>query len=502
MHTDMPTQRLELLIDNKPVSTNSYFEVRDPGKRPCLVAMVADGTALHADQAVRAAHRAYLSWRDVPVRQRMEQVLEAAAAMESAGPDLAEILVREQGMLLSDTRRDVANGVETLREIAAIAEDFLEPERHEDGESLIQIRKAPRGVVAAIVPWNAPMGLTMAKVAPALVSGNTIVVKPSPFAPLAVSRALEIVARFFPDGVVNVVHGDGEIGPALTRHPLVRKISFTGGIGTGKAVMAAAAESVKNIGLELGGNDPAIVLDDAVPEEVVPHLIKRIFVRSGQVCYAVKRIYVPQAMYESFFDTLCDAVDRLQVGYGLDPRSTLAPVNNLNQYRHIQSLIDGARRDGAHVLELGGKLAPERWTEGYYLRPAVIGNVAPDAPVVVGEQFGPVIPVVPYRSEDEALRMANGTEHGLGSSIWTRDVDRGMAMAGRIEAGLTFINSHARTRLGDRHIPFGGVKQSGIGRVRTCIGLAEYVEYHTVSLDKRAIGTTQEKENRHARPSR
>ncbi len=498
MQTHPTTARLELLVDNKAVSTNHYFELRDPGKRSSLVAMVANGTAFHADQAVRAAHKAYLAWRDVPVARRIELILDAAQAMEAEASGLAETLVREQGMLLADTRRDVSNGVETLREIAAIAEDFLKPEQHEDHESLIQIHKAPRGVVAAIVPWNAPMGLTMAKVAPALVSGNTIVVKPSPFAPLAVSRALELIARFLPDGVVNVVHGDGEIGPALTRHPLVRKISFTGGIETGKAVMAAAAESVKNVGLELGGNDPAIVLDDAAPEEIVPHLIKRIFVRSGQVCYAVKRIYVPQSMYESFFDTLCEAVDRLQVGYGLDPRSTLSPVNNHNQFRHIRGLIEGARRDGAHVLELGGRLAPETWEEGYYLRPAVIGKVAPDAPVVVGEQFGPIIPVVPYRSEDEALRMANGTEHGLGSSIWTRDADRGQALARRIEAGLTFINSHARTRLGDRHIPFGGVKQSGIGRVRTRIGLAEYIEYHTVSLDKRTLGANHKKEDHHA----
>src|SRR5690606_30667358 len=219
--------------DNKSVPTDSYLEVRDPGRRSTIVALVAQGTARHADQAVQAAHRAFLSWRDVPVRQRMEQVLQAAQAMESVGAELAETLVREQGMLLSDTRRDVANGVETLREIAAVAEDFLKPEQHEDDESLIQIHKAPRGVVAAIVPWNAPMGLTMGNVAPALVSGNTIVVKPSPFAPLAVSRALEIIAGFFPPGVVNVLHGDGEVGPALTRHPKVRKISFTGGIDTG-----------------------------------------------------------------------------------------------------------------------------------------------------------------------------------------------------------------------------------------------------------------------------
>jgi len=397
-------------------------------------------------------------------------------------------------MLLQDTRRDVSNGVTTLREIAALAEDFLRADEYEDDESLIQVRKAPRGVVAAIVPWNAPMGLTMGKVAPALAAGNTLVVKPSPFAPLAVSRALQVIAGFFPDGAINVVHGDGDIGPALTHHPLVRKISFTGGIETGKAVMAAAAQSVKNIGLELGGNDPAIVLDDARPEQVVPHLVKRIFTRSGQVCYAVKRIYVPKAMYGDFFDALCASVDRLQVGYGLDPRATLAPVNNRNQFRFIQDLVQRTKQSGAQVRELGQKLDPDSWDQGYYLLPAVVGNVSPDEQVVVGEQFGPIIPVVPYDTEEEALRMANGTEHGLGSSIWTGDVDRGLALAGRIEAGLTFINSHARTRLGDRHIPFGGVKQSGIGRVRTHIGLAEYIEYQTISLDKKTIAAVQKKE--------
>lgn len=481
--------KLDLFINRQYVSTDDYFEVRDPGNFAEVVATVAIGNAKHVGDAVVAAHNAFQLWRNVGVHERIERIMAAAAALEPMSAELATTLVKEQGMLLRDTKRDVANGITTLKETAALAEAFLKSEEFEDEESLIRVQKVPRGVVAAIVPWNAPMGLTMAKVAPALVSGNTVVVKPSSFAPLAVSRALQAMADFFPAGAINIVHGDGEVGPALTQHPLVRKVSFTGGIATGKAVMAAAAGSVKNIGLELGGNDPAIILDDAVPAEVVPHLVRRIFPRSGQVCYAVKRVYVPAAMYDKFFDTLCDAVSQLQVGYGLDPRSTLAPVNNLNQFRYITGLIERTRQSGAEVCELGHKVNPGSWENGYYLQPAVVRNVAPTAEVVVGEQFGPIIPLVPYHSEEEALQMANGTEYGLGSSIWTRDVDRGYQLAGRIEAGLTFINSHARTSLGDRHIPFGGVKQSGIGRVRTHIGLAEYIEYHAISLHKTNIST-------------
>jgi aldehyde dehydrogenase len=487
--------KLDLFLNRRPVGTETYFEVRDPGNFSDVVGMVASATPKNVDEAVVSAHQAYRSWKNIGVEERVAQVQAAAAALEGMSDALARLLVREQGMLLRDTQRDVSNGIKTLKETASMAQAFLQHEEFEDEEALVRVQKVPRGVVAAIIPWNAPMGLTMSKVGPALVSGNTIVVKPSPFAPLAISLALQAMADHFPPGAINILHGDGEVGPALTRHPLVRKVSFTGGINTGKAVMAAAADTVKNIGLELGGNDPAIILDDAVPDEVVPHLLRGIFPRSGQVCYAVKRVYVPQALYAKFAGTLCEAVNQLQVGYGLDPRSTLAPVNNQNQFRFIRGLIERTRQGGADVHELGRKVDPDSWEKGYYLLPSVVTNIAPDAELVVGEQFGPIIPLIPYASEEEVLRMANGTEHGLGSSVWTRDFERGLRMAEQIEAGLTFVNSHARTSLGDRHMPFGGVKQSGIGRVRTSVGLAEYIEYHAISLNKKNIRNKENEAN-------
>ena len=483
--------KIDLVVNLQTKPVDHYFEVRDPGNFSEVVALVATATAKDVDAAVQGAHQAQLSWRDVPVQERNRLLLKAADALEAIAGDLAVTLVREQGMLLADTKRDAANGYQSLRETVLISEDFLKAETVEDGEALIRVEKAPIGVIAAIIPWNAPMGLAMSKVGPALACGNALVIKPSPFAPVALTQALQTVAGFFPPGVLNIINGDGESGPALTRHPLVRKVSFTGSIATGRAVMAAAAESVKNIGLELGGNDPAIILDDADPAEVVPELIKRIFPRSGQVCYAVKRIYVPRALHDKFLTTLCDAIDKLQVGYGLDPRSTLAPVNNRNQFNFVKGLLERTKASGATVRELGGIVDPSTWDKGYYIRPAVISNVAPTAEIVQTEQFGPIIPVVPYDSEDEVVQMANSTEHGLASSIWTGDFDRGLKLAPRIEAGVTFINSHARTSLGDRHLPFGGVKQSGIGRVRTAIGLAEYIEYHAISLNKKNLTSTK-----------
>ena len=493
--------KLHLFINQTDVPSGNYFEVRDPGRFANVIAQVAVGSAAHVHEAVSAAHNAYQTWKHSGMSQRIERLNCAALELEKLSSQLAQTLVQEQGMLLRDTQRDVANGIRTLRETAALATSFFEVKEFEDEEGWVRVEKVPRGVVAAIVPWNAPMGLTMGKVGPALATGNTIVVKPSPFAPVAVSQALKAMAACFPPGVINIVYGEADVGTALTHHPLVRKISFTGGTRTGTAVMAAAAESIKNIGLELGGNDPAIVLDDIVPAEVVPELLKGIFSRSGQFCYAIKRLYVPASIYDKFYDTLCEAVNEYKVGYGLDPRSTLAPLNNQNQYNFIKGLTQRTRQSGAVVRELGQKLDPDHWDHGYYVLPAVVRDVSPTAELVVNEQFGPIIPLIPYESEQQVLAMANSTEYGLASSIWSHDYDRASRLAGEIEAGTTFINSHARTALGDRHMPFGGVKQSGIGRVRTTVGMDEYIEYHAINLNKKTIPSTKKVTPQNAKQS-
>jgi len=476
---------IPLLINGLQAEGEGRFQVWDPGRLSQRVAYVSVAGEKHVDRAVQAAHRAFPQWRAIPAEERAALLNGSATALEAIAESLAVVLCREQGMLHAQTRRDIANGVKALREAAAIGPGFLIPEHVEDEGCWLEIEKVPRGVAAAIVPWNAPMGLTMGAIGPALVTGNTVVVKPSPFAPVALSQALACVAALLPPGVLNVVHGEAA-GPMLVAHPLVRKVAFTGSVETGRAVMRDAASTIKKVSMELGGNDPAIVLDDTTPDKVVPAILKQAMSRSGQVCYAVKRVYVPGPLYDEYCDAFRSAIDELRVGYSLDPQATLAPVNNRKQYQYVKDLAARAAQAGARVQHLGQRLESAVWDDGYYLQPMLVTHVDPLAEVVLKEQFGPLLPVIPYDTEAQVIEFANGTEYGLASSIWSRDTHRAVELARKIEAGTTFVNSHTRTSLGDRRMPFGGVKQSGIGRTRTEVGLAEYVEHHAISLNKGA----------------
>ncbi len=328
------------------------------------------------------------------------------------------------------------------------------------------------------------MVLTMQKVAPALAAGNAIVIKPSPFAPMAVTTALMSVADLFPAGLLSVIHGEGDVGTALVKHPLVRKVSFTGGGRIAKSIMKDAAESLTGVHFELGGNDPAIVLNDAELDTVVPKIAAGVFRRSGQVCFAIKRIYVPDSLYEQFYDQFCSVVDQYQIGHQLDDRATFGPMNNANQYRFVKELAERVRQTNARLVELGQILQSENWNNGYYLRPMVVRDARPEHEVVTCEQFGPLIPIVRYHKEDEVIHWVNATEYGLGSSIWTSDEERATQLAGQIEAGMTFVNGAGQSILGHEMMPFGGIKQSGIGRENSPVGLAEYVEYYALNVHK------------------
>jgi acyl-CoA reductase-like NAD-dependent aldehyde dehydrogenase len=317
------------------------------------------------------------------------------------------------------------------------------------------------------------------KLAPALATGNTLVLKPSPFAPAALTLLLQKVAALLPPGVINVVHGEGDVGAALCSHPLVRKVGFTGGISTARRVGEATAGTIKNVTLELGGNDPAIVLDDADIDAALDRMIKGVYTRTGQICFAVKRIYVPRAMYGRFADAFCDRVGQYKVGHGLNPESSFGPLNNEAQYKKVLDLLQRTRNGTGRVVELGQKLDPGGWENGFYVLPHVVLDVGHEAPVSCEEQFGPLVPLIAYDDEETVIGWANDGEYGLGSSVWTRDPDRGLAVARRIEAGSTFINTHSFESL-DLRMPFGGVKQSGIGREFGEAGLSEYVEEHSI----------------------
>lgn len=480
----MTIEHIHLLIDNEDVRTEQYTEVKDPGRLSDTVGLLAKGTVRHVDQAVQSAYQAFLQWRKVPLHERMALLAKAAAALEEMASSLAVTVSRENGMLLATTKAEIAAAAHAVRTTIELAESFFQPKQADDGRSWVSVEKRPIGVIAGIVPWNAPMILTMQKVAPALIAGNTIVIKPSPFAPMGVTVSLKTLARLFPPGVINVVHGDSDVGSALTTHPLVRKISFTGGGQTAKYVMKAAADSLKDVHFELGGNDPAIVLDDANVDDILPQIVGGTFRRSGQVCFAVKRIYVPHAMYDSFYRKMCEMVNEFKIGHQLDEKATFGPLNNRQQFGYVAELIQRIKQSPAKIVELGQKLDPDNWDNGYYMRPAVVRDVDPGQEIVTCEQFGPVIPLIPYHSDDEVIRMANQTEYGLGSSIWSNDFDRALKLAREIEAGMTTINGYGQTPLGFKHMPFGGVKQSGIGRENSEAGLEEYIEYHAINYHR------------------
>lgn len=473
--------KINIFINNQDVETEHYTEVRDPGRLSDVAGLVAKGTPQHVEQAVQAAHLAFMSWRKTSVEERISLVKQAADRLEQEASSLALIVSKENGMLLQTTKAEIGLAVSGMRNIADLAGSFFQPKQIDDGFSWVSVEKKPIGVIAGIVPWNAPIVLTMQKLVPALIAGNTMVFKPSPFAPMGVTTALKAISELFPPGIINVVHGDGDVGSALTKHPKVRKISFTGGGRTAKHVMRDAAESLKSIHFELGGNDPAIVLDDANLDEIVPKIVTGIFRRSGQFCFAIKRVYVPHKLYDDFYEKMIEVVDGYQIGHQLNEKATFGPMNNFQQFQYVKELMERIKSSQATITELGQKLEPEQWGNGYYLRPFVVRDVEPNQEIVTCEQFGPVIPLVRYETEEEAVRMANDTEYGLGSSVWSSDFERALRLGREIEAGLTFINGTGQTPLGYKHMPFGGVKQSGIGRENSELVFGEFIEYHAIN---------------------
>jgi len=476
--------RANFIINNTEVSTAEYAEVRDPGRLDKIVGKVALGSGKEVDQAVQAAHLAFLSWRRLDVEERISRVQAAGEVLKESIDELAPLLSSEHGGLLREAKMDFNAGYARFGDYAGVVASFMQPEQKEDEISWISIEKRPKGVVAAIVPWNMPIVLTMMKLVPALMTGNTIVVKPSPNAPLALTALLKRMAAVLPDGVINVVNGGSEVGEALTKHELVRKVAFTGGCSTGRKVYVNSAETFKDVTLELGGNDPAIILEDAKLEELMPRLLRGIFTRAGQVCYAVKRIYVAEEIFDNFYDMLCVETDKFRVGHGLDERSTLGPVNNGTQYKFVQHLLADARKIGAEVRELGSKLEPENWNNGYYILPHVVVDREHATELVHCEQFGPVIPLTPFRTVEQAVEYANRSNYGLASSVWSSDFERALGIARQLEAGLSFINNHGLGSVAFG-MPFGGTKNSGIGR-ESCVGptLSAYTDYHALRYFK------------------
>jgi acyl-CoA reductase-like NAD-dependent aldehyde dehydrogenase len=359
----------------------------------------------------------------------------------------------------------------------------ITPEVIQDDESaLVQVVQRPLGVIAAITPWNFPLLLAFWKIAPALLAGNTVVIKPSPFTPLSTLKVAELLQSVLPPGVLNAVSGGDQLGAQMTSHPVPRKISFTGSVETGKKVALAAAPDLKRVTLELGGNDPAIVLDDADPVMVAKAIFAGAFSNNGQICSAIKRVYVPEALYDDVVDGLAACASAVKVGEGTDPQSQLGPINNKPQFERVKELVADAVRHGATAVT-GGQ-AMER--PGYFFEPTILAGLTDGTRIVDEEQFGPALPVVKYHSLEDAIERANATNFGLSGSVWGSDVERASEVAAQLECGTAWVNTHLGLAPSQ---PFGGCKWSGLGVENGKWGLSEFTEVQSLYQARTLDGT-------------
>jgi acyl-CoA reductase-like NAD-dependent aldehyde dehydrogenase len=462
-----------MLINGKLVKGASTLDVINPATgRTLTAAPRADRVQL--DQAVAAAKTAFPSWSAMPLRHRAALLGKLAAALETEQGAFARLLTQEQGKPLAQASWEIAAAIGTMRYFATL--DLpTEVLKEDDTQKVVRQRK-PLGVVAAITPWNFPVLLLMFKVAPGLLAGNTIVAKPAPTTPLTTLRFGELCERILPAGVVNVIVDQNDLGSALTDHPDVAKVAFTGSTATGKKVMACAAGTLKRLTLELGGNDPAIVLADNDPNEVAPKIYTAAMANAGQVCIAIKRLYV----HNSIYDAVCEELGRLArktvVGDGLEPTTEMGPIQNQAQFEKVKGFMEDARQNGK-IVAGGGVLD----REGYFVQPTIVREISDSARLVREEQFGPVLPVLRYSDIDEVIARANDTDFGLGASVWSSDLDQAFAVAARINSGTVWVNKHLD--LGP-DIPYTGAKQSGIGTELAQEGLEAFTQATIINVAK------------------
>jgi acyl-CoA reductase-like NAD-dependent aldehyde dehydrogenase len=363
----------------------------------------------------------------------------------------------------------------------AAALEFRREVLQDDAAARVEVVRRPLGVVAAITAWNYPVALASVKIGPALLAGNTVVLKPSPYTPLSTLLMGEVIREAFPPGVVNIVSGGDGLGAWMTSHPLARKISFTGSVATGKKVAIAAAPDLKRVTLELGGNDAAILLDDFDPATMTEKLFWGAFINSGQVCAAIKRVYVPEALYDDVVEGLAAHARSIKVGEGTEEGVKLGPINNAPQFERVKELVADALSHGATAVT--GGHAMDR--PGYFFEPTILTGLSDGTRIVDEEQFGPALPVVPYRDLGDAIDRANATHFGLSGSVWGADADRAAAVAAQLECGTAWVNTHLAL---SPEQPFGGFKWSGIGVENGPWGLAEFSEFQVVHRSKAPDG--------------
>jgi acyl-CoA reductase-like NAD-dependent aldehyde dehydrogenase len=470
---------IPMIIDGQSIATKAALGVINPATGK-VFAEVAVGTAAHVDLAVAAAQAAFPAWSRTPDAERQRLMHEIGNALQANMPALMELVTRESGKPINGLN-GVGAGMEVGGAIAwthVTADLDLPIEILQDNdEARVEVHRKPLGVVGSITPWNWPLLIAIWHVIPALRAGNTVVIKPSEYTPLATLRFVELANEILPRGVLNIVTGTGEVGAAMANHPDIAKIVFTGSTETGRRIMQSAAGNLKRLTLELGGNDAGIVLPDVDVKAIAPKLFGACFHNNGQTCAALKRLYVHESIYDELCSELAVLARQVVVGDGFDPATQLGPVQNSRQLAIIEAFAADARRAGGRFL-CGGK---RREGPGFFYEPTVVADLSDGTRLVDEEPFGPILPVIRYRDIDEVIARANSNPQGLGGSVWSADVVRATGIAARLECGTVWVNEHGAVQ---PDAPFGGVKQSGIGVEFGRHGLAEYTAIQTVKIMK------------------
>ncbi len=460
----------KLLIDGQMVSGESVMPVLNPATEE-VVAQCPRASKAQLDAAVAAAKAAFPAWAKTPIEERRELIIKMADAIEANAGELARLLTSEQGKPLADATGEVMGMGGFFRYLGSL--DLPMRVIEDSGDRKVEAYRRPLGVVGCIIPWNYPLLILGFKLPPALLAGNTLVVKPAPTTPLSTLKFAELVKDILPKGVLNIIADANDLGGEMTKHPDIRKISFTGSTATGQKVMASAAETLKRITLELGGNDASIVLDDVDPKKVAPGIFEGAFQNSGQVCLAIKRLYVHESVYDQVCDELVTIANNTVVDDGSKQGTKLGPLQNKMQYEKVKGFLEDARKTGNIIA---GGAAMDR--PGYFIQPTLVRDIAEGTKLVDEEQFGPVLPIIKYSDNDDVIRRANATNYGLGASVWSSNLERAHGIASQIEAGTVWINKHLDMA---PHIPFGGAKQSGMGVEFAEEGLAEFTQLQIIN---------------------
>ena len=467
--------RHQMLINGKMSNGSRSLDVVDPATGE-VFATSACASREEIEDAVAAAAAAYPAWSATSLEERRTVLIKMAEAIEANLESIARTLTSEQGKPIADALGEVGGAAYFLRYYAGLE---IPVEMIEDSEvRRVELHRKPLGVVAAIVPWNFPVLTAVNKAGAALLTGNTVVVKPAATTPLATLEIAALWQDIVPPGTVNIVTDKNDLGDVLTGHPLVRKISFTGSTDTGMKVMSAGSSTLKRMTLELGGNDSGIVLDDCDPDIVSQQLFDSAFANNGQVCIALKRLYVHDSQYDAVCAKLAEIAKTTVVGPGSQQGTKLGPVQNRVQYDKLKALIEETRDQGTIIA--GGD-SPEG--SGYFINPTIVRDIADDARLVTDEQFGPVLPVMRYADINDVVERANNTSFGLGNSVWSADPERAGAVAERLDSGSVWINKH-----GDigPNTPFAGAKMSGVGIEMGMHGLLEFTQAKVMNFAKSA----------------